>query len=94
METTDPRRMPSVGEAVIYCDPRGKDHNALVQCVWGPVCVNVLYLSDDETRKDNYGRQSLHETSVSHVSNPGTVHGRYWRFIDEERIEYTPPAAV
>ena len=88
-------RIPVVGDAVIYCDPKGKDHNALVQIVWGgpTPAINVCFVSDDENRKDNYGRQIMHETSVSAVSYAG-AHGRYWRWPEEARRDYEQPQSV
>lgn len=86
-------RRPSVGDVVIYCDHKGKDRNALVQCVWGPDCINVLFLSDDAKMQDHWGRQSDHDSSVMHVSMAG-AYGNYFRFPDEPRKEYSPPVDV
>lgn len=87
------KRRPEIGEPVIYCDPKGIDHPALVTIDWGR-CINVVFVTPDETRKDQYGRQIVHETSVSDADSDSTVHGRYWRFPEDERIAYQPPKAT
>lgn len=80
----------NVGDIVIYHDEVGTPFNALVTSggyeysedkttCW----INVLFVSDDATKKDNYGRQIERASSVSHVSKT-TAWGRYWRRPDEE----------
>lgn len=86
-------RKPYVGCHVIWTDAVGVDHDALCQCVWSDTCINLVFVSGDENRKDGYGRQIEHQTSCTHVSNMG-VHGFYWRWSDEEKNGYTPPQAV
>jgi hypothetical protein len=83
-------RMPTVGDHIIYTDEVGNDHNALVQCVWGKTCLNFTFISPDEKRTDNYGRQIEHKTSMQHVSCM-KVHGYYWRWPGEEKNPYVPP---
>lgn len=86
-------RRPKIGEHVIYCDPKGIDHDALVTADWGR-CVNVVYVLKDETRQDQYGRQiDRNATSVADYDSEVTVHGRYWRYADQEKIAYKPPIA-
>jgi len=82
----------NVGDVVIWCDPSGRDHNALVQCVWSETCINVLFISPDENRQDSYGRQIEHATSCQHVSLV-KVHGCYWRWPSDEKRSYVPPEA-
>jgi len=94
---------PKVGDVVVWCDPKGRDHHALVTANWGakpthpaeygPV-INVVFVSGNETELDSYGRQIARETSVSHARCPGTPHGRYWRWPAEDRNEYVPPSSV
>ena len=84
--------MVKVGDHVIYCDSKGIDHNALVQIVWGPECVNLVFIAADENKKDQYGRQIEHQTSVTHAG-PTTAHGRYWRLLTEEAVPYSPPVS-
>ena len=60
----------SKGSAVIFVDPVGVEHQALVTNCFGPngevdwsdesqrgYCVNVVWVSDDEKETDSYGRQ-------------------------------------
>lgn len=89
-------RKVQVGDAVIYCDEKGKDHNALVQAVHGVgdephCCINVMFVSGDSDRQDSHGRQTEHPSSVMRSSADGVAHGYYWRFSDEPRIPYRQP---
>ena len=83
-----------LGGTVIYTDPKGIDHDALVTALWGPRCVNVLYVSADETKRDSYGRQIERETSVTYMNSEGTAFGRVYRLVGQLRPEYHPPQAV
>lgn len=83
-------RIPKLGESIVFCDPKGMDHDALITAVWSETCVNIVYVSSDENRKDSYGRQLERETSLVHVSQ-SEVHGFYWRFHEEERNPYKAP---
>lgn len=85
---------PEIGGVAIYHDSRGVAHNALVTAVWSPTMINVVVVSKDENRQDDCGRQTERVTSVGHKDNPGTTHGRYFRFADEEANEYVAPVAV
>lgn len=72
-----------VGQCVDFVDPHGKAHEALVTSVFhGPSwpSVNVVLVSDDETKTDQYGRQVERFTSVVHQSNQ-SAHGMYWREV-------------
>lgn len=84
------KRMPKVGDVVVYHDEEGKPKNALINAVWGISCVNLVFVSSDAAMKDTYGRQIGRETSVDHVSVV-TVHGRYFRWPDEQPRTYIPP---
>jgi hypothetical protein len=85
-------RRPKVGEHVIFCDPKGIDHDALVTCDWGS-CINVVFVTDDESKQDSYGRQiDRNATSVTDGDRAG-VHGRYWRFPEDARNEYHAPVS-
>ena len=86
-------RQVNIGDSVIFHDPKGRAHNALVTTVWSPEMVNVVFVSGDDSRQDSYGRQTERATSLPHKSQ-STVHGYYWRFADEEPNEYVPPQAV
>lgn len=69
-----------VGDVVTYRDEHGVDHNALVTVVHGNTaqsCINVTYLSDDESKHDSWGRQLERASSVQRKSDV-TAHGRYF----------------
>lgn len=83
-------RLAKVGEMVIWHDSVGKPHNALVTAVWGASCINVVFISSDESRQDSCGRQMERQTSATHKESQ-RVHGFYWRFTDEEPNPYIPP---
>lgn len=83
-------RMAKVGEMVIFTDPKGVDHNALVTTVWGPYCINLVRLSDNPDETDQYGRQIKRESSVS-IGSAHSAHGNYFRFPDQPKKEYVPP---
>ena len=73
-------RKLEVGSNVVYVDQYGKPHNALVTVVWGdptgqPGC-NVVFVSADESKRDQYGSQIERETSVVHATLQ-SAHGRY-----------------
>ena len=81
------------GELVIWHDAEGKAHDALVTCVWSDTCINVVFVSDDNNKTDNYGRQLERATSCQHVSLAG-AYGYYWRRVGEEPKEYKAPQAT
>jgi len=69
-----------IGDAVTYVDPVGRSRPALLTAVHGAdetPSVNLVFVSDDETKGDPYGRQIERETSVVHQSHQG-AHGNYW----------------
>jgi len=87
------QRLVNVGEPVIFHDPKGNPFNALVTAVWSQLptgCINLVMVQDDESMQDQYGRQIVRQTSVSHQS-ANNVHGYNWRFIDEEPNPYIAP---
>lgn len=83
-------RMAKVGQTVVWHNPVGLAHSALVTAVWSATCLNLVVVSSDENKKDDYGRQIERQTSSSHAS-VSKVHGFYWRFEDEEPNQYVPP---
>jgi len=85
-------RKLEVGSSIVYVDQHAKAHNALVTVVWGdipsyqsptgqPGC-NVVFVSGDASKADQYGTQIERETSVVHMTLQ-PAHGRYWRWADE-----------
>ena len=85
-------RNVKVGDPIVYHDPVGKAHNAICTANWG-MCINFVYVSSDESKTDQYGRQIERQTSMSHAS-ANNVHGFYWRFLDEEPNPYKPPVSI
>lgn len=71
------RKEVKIGDTVTYKDELGADHNALVNAVHSQECINVVYLSEDETKRDSWGRQTEHQSSVQR-QGPHTAHGRYF----------------
>lgn len=86
-------KSPTLGGQIVFCDSRGVDHDALITAVWSDTCVNVVFVSGDESRQDSFGRQIERETSVTHVSMAG-AHGNYFRHQDEARNAVKAPQAV
>jgi len=97
-------KYPRVSDVVVFHDTKGVAHNALVTCYHGQVdddgnnvgnvgCVNLVCVTDDERRTDGYGRQTIHESSVPHVST-WDPHGFYWRWPDEAANPYKAPSAT
>jgi hypothetical protein len=73
---------PVVGDAVVYTDPVGVEHVALVTAYWGGDrpngALNLVYVSSDDSKRDPNGRQIERDTSVSRQSE-NTAHGRHWK---------------
>lgn len=75
------------GDAVKVVDETYAEHVALVTCVHGEFadnfapCINVVYVSDDASKRDPYGLQLERMSSLQHF-NHGPNHmpraGRYW----------------
>jgi hypothetical protein len=80
-----------VGDSVVYHNPVARGFVALITAVWSKTCINVVYVSGDDTKTDTYGRQIERATSLNHKSTM-TVHGNYWRFQDEEPNPIATPA--
>lgn len=72
-----------IGRPCIYVDPKSVEHSAIINACWStiedgiPHSVNLVYVSDQEAKRDQYGRQVEHDTSVVHRSKQG-AHGRYF----------------
>jgi hypothetical protein len=81
-----------VGDSVVYFDPVGKPHPALVTAVWGSgegavtegnePSINVVFVDPNDCKTDSYGRQTSRETSLVHKARQA-AHGRFWKFSDE-----------
>lgn len=73
-----------IGKAVVFTDSLGQDHLALVTTTFGEKGCNLVYVSEDATRTDTYGRQLERATSVLHQSIQPAA-GMFWRFVTEEK---------
>lgn len=94
-----------VGDQIVYVDKTGAPRPALVTAVWGKETypyedgtgptINLVYVSEDATRQDPYGRQIERETSIVHASRQSAP-GNYWRGWDElyERPHAAPRSEV
>lgn len=75
------------GDHVIFVDAKGQEHDALVTEVFGSEtwtrdyegpCINVVFVSTDENRTDQYGRQLERVTSVVPLDRQ-FAKGMYWK---------------
>lgn len=87
-----------VGDPVIYLDGYKKEHHALLTAIWGinpdedgihhitpdqhPPSVNLIYVSEDNSRQDTYGRQIERKTSEVHISL-NSAGGNCWKLPNE-----------
>jgi ribosomal protein L35AE/L33A len=80
-----------IGKHVIWVDATGKAHDALINAVHGPNCINLVIVLDDENQYDSYGRKVYKgNTSVMHGSIQ-QAHGWYWLWPGEERVKPNYP---
>lgn len=85
-----------VGTQVIWTDENRNDAPGFVTAVHGETreydggvqqpCVNLVFLSLDESKVDPYGRQIERQSSAPHASGQ-TGGGFCWRFLDEPKPE-------
>jgi len=85
------KRTLSKGMTVKVVNEVGKTFDGLVTNNWGNTevedgkagpTINVLYVSDDDSKTDPYGNQIERLSSCSHKLNSHAP-GRYWYFPDE-----------
>ena len=86
------QKRPVPGDVVVYHDPKGNPHNAICTCDWGG-CINLVVVSDDPDKKDQYGRQIERHTSVAD-RGPERAHGMYWRWPDEAPVPFKAPLST
>lgn len=86
--------MLKVGDPVIYTDPMRNDHAAMVTTIWTQDMINVVYVSADENKQDQYGRQIERETSVGRYSAVTNCYGRCFRDPGTEATFEPYPASV
>lgn len=73
-----------IGDAVMFVDEHSVEHPALLTQVWvdpqhrEQSAVNLVFVAGDETKTDQYGRQTLHATSVPHRTRTSAP-GYFWR---------------
>jgi len=80
-----------VGSHVVFVDPTGRRHDALITAAWGSKCINVVYVLKDPSQTDSYGRKTNKQyTSVMHGSVQ-QVHGNYWLWPGETREQEETP---
>lgn len=74
-------RPVKIGDVVTFIDEYRQERPALVTCVFGPTCLNIVYVSNDPARTDSYGQQIERRTSVLHAGayGGGTVYGNVWK---------------
>jgi hypothetical protein len=85
---------------IVYVDPKGVPHSALATVWWdgndrtqvaayiaasGEPGCNLVYVTEDGSKKDPYGRQLERSTSVVHKSKQA-AHGNFWCWPDEMSI--------
>lgn len=78
---SDKSRMPVIGEFVKVVDEFGGPHDGLVTNAWART-TNVVYVTGDKTKTDQYGQQIERQTSCMHKLDTSAP-GRYWYFADE-----------
>lgn len=83
-EVTTTTKQPEIGDAIVFRDPKGEEHDALVQFVHNPSLLNLVFISSDPARGDNYGRQVEHATSVG-LWQMTSANGFYWRYRDQTK---------
>ena len=76
-----------IGSAVEFIDAHRKAHPALITKVWGPSVggqpgCNLVFVVDDPSKEDNYGRQIERQTSVVHLSGQ-PAKANCWCWPDE-----------
>lgn len=78
----------AVGMVVVFTDENRVDRPALVTAVWGDAptkpCINIVFVSGDESRQDSCGRQIERHTSLVHAKDQ-TGGGMCWRLKAESK---------
>lgn len=74
-----------IGDGIVFIDEHRVEHPAIVTRVWTstgglPGC-NLVFVTDDETKEDPYGRQIERRTSVVHISMQ-PAGGLGWRHLN------------
>ena len=69
--------MIEVGNVVKYVDHSAIEHKALVTAVWSEVCINLVYVSKNQEKNDQYGRQIERDATSVPKKYEGCAPG-YW----------------
>ena len=69
--------MIKIGDVVVYTDEVSVRHNALVTNVWSTTCINLVYMTGDDSKTDTYGRQIERRTSCQ-VKMATSAPGNFW----------------
>jgi hypothetical protein len=94
------------GDRIVYVDEVGEPHNAIVTCWWkdvdhyrgggkdGEPGCNLVFVSDDDSKRDPYGRQIERRTSVVHREFQPAP-GNYWQRASDfvSKASKVPPPA-
>lgn len=82
-------RTLNIGDHIIFVDEHSVPREALVTEVWAgmsgddrPPGCNLIFVAGDEKRRDQYGRQIEHRTSVVHKLNQAAP-GWMWMWPEE-----------
>lgn len=89
----DEKKEVKVGDVVVWHESNGTPLNAIVTAVWSQTCINVVIVSADDSKTDQYGRQTERRTSCGY-KDQNKVHGFYWRYPEDEPNPYVPPQQV
>lgn len=74
--------MVEIGDAVVYVDPAGYEHEALITAIHGggeKPSLNLVFVVVDENSEDQYGRQINRATSVPERENQA-ANGNFWHY--------------
>jgi len=78
----------SIGSHVVFIDTHYQEHEALITAIHGDPaskpCVNLLYVSKQTGKQDQYGQQIERPSSVVHIKD-NTAGGYCWKFPGEEK---------
>lgn len=71
----------NVGDVVKVTDELGVSHNGLVTAVHGASCINAVYITKDQSKRDPYGNQVERLSSLSKKSDNTAANGRYYETV-------------
>lgn len=102
MEKAEIKKL-DVGQFVRYCSQDRHWHDALVNAVHGEPqvyrlvheeeerlhypCINLVFVVANSEQQDQYGRQTMHESSVMHFSG-NAASGFFWCHPEDEEAAF------